>query len=100
YNDEVITDDQLEELISTISFIKNKLYQEADWEQVDCTVRHYVEIIRDYEKFKERGTSTLLLDYDDMLTKAYDILGNDAAVLSNYQQRYEYVLTDESQDTS
>src|SRR5699024_1561653 len=35
-----------------------------------------------------------------MLTKAYDILGNDAAVLLIYQQRYEHVLTDDSQYTS
>src|SRR5699024_885731 len=100
YNDEAITDDQLEELISVISLIKNKLYIKTEWEQIDCTVRHYIEIIEDYEKFKEQGTPSLLLDYDDMLTKAYDILKNDADILESYQQRYDYVLTDESQDTS
>lgn len=99
-NDELITDDQLDELISAISLIKNKLLQNEEWEQVECTVPEYIKIIEKYEEFKQSGQPQLLLDYDDMLTKSFEILDHNPQMCWEYQERYDHVLTDESQDTS
>jgi superfamily I DNA/RNA helicase len=42
----------------------------------------------------------ILLDYDDLLTICEQALEANEALLRRYQNRYDYVLTDESQDTS
>ncbi len=97
---ENMTDDQLEELMTYISFIKNKMIGQEDWPSIKCTVPKAAKILRKYEKFKQTGHHRLLLDFDDMLTMANDIFENNTDLLRKYQSRYEYILTDESQDTS
>jgi DNA helicase-2/ATP-dependent DNA helicase PcrA len=99
-NGDNATDDQMEDLTSYISFIKNKLIPVAQWAEVKCAVPKAEMIFREYEIFKQSGTSQLLVDYDDMLTIANEAMGQDNELLGKYQGRYDYVLTDESQDTS
>ncbi|HSU79337.1 MAG TPA: ATP-dependent helicase, partial [Candidatus Angelobacter sp.] len=97
---EQLTEDQLEELLTYISYIKNKMVPQAEWAKVEVSVPEAPRILTAYETFKKSGTSTLLLDFDDMLTLGNQILEEDQALLLHYQNRYDYVLTDESQDTS
>lgn len=99
-NGDNLTDDQMEELTSYISFIKNKLIPIAQWPEVKCDVPKAERIFREYETFKQSGTSHLLVDYDDMLSIANATMEQDRQLLLKYQDRYDYVLTDESQDTS
>ncbi|WMT40395.1 ATP-dependent helicase [Paenibacillus sp. D2_2] len=95
-----ITDDQMDELTTYISYIKNKMLPAEQWSEVKVDVPKAEQIFRAYEEFKCRDSSRLLLDFDDMLTLANRALEEDASLLRKYQQRYDYVLTDESQDTS
>ncbi|KWZ82554.1 UvrD/REP helicase [Heyndrickxia coagulans] len=97
---EKITEDQLEELQTYISYIKNKMIPPAKWGKVATSVPEAARILKEYETFKKQGTGQLLLDFDDMLTYANEILRRDPDLLRMYQGRYDYVLTDESQDTS
>ncbi|GIN84678.1 DNA helicase [Heyndrickxia sporothermodurans] len=97
---EIITDDQLDELMTYISLIKNKLIPKQKWSSISCTVPSAEQILIEYENFKQKGADQLLVDYDDMLTIANDALNNDKELLFKFQQQYDYFLTDESQDTS
>lgn len=97
---ENITDDQLDELTTYISFIKNKMIPSEQWPTVKVDVPHAERILREYELFKQSGARMLLLDYDDMLVVCEQILAREESLLRKYQERYDYVLTDESQDTS
>lgn len=97
---ENITDDQMDELTTYISFIKNKMIPQQKWSSVKVSVPEAERILREYEAFKKSGHSKLLLDYDDMLTIGNEVLERDRELLRKYQERYDYVLTDESQDTS
>ncbi|MED1852212.1 ATP-dependent helicase, partial [Brevibacillus borstelensis] len=97
---ENITDDQMDELTTYISFIKNKMIPQEKWSSVKVGVPEAERILREYEAFKKSGHSKLLLDYDDMLTIGNVVLERDRELLRKYQDRYDYVLTDESQDTS
>ncbi|BBI34852.1 DNA helicase [Cohnella abietis] len=99
-NNDNLTDDQMEDLTSYISFIKNKLISMDKLSEVKCDVPKAEAIFKEYERFKQSGTAQLLLDYDDMLTIANDALTKDRSLLRKYQGRFDYVLTDESQDTS
>lgn len=99
-NGRVITTDHLEALLSYISYIKNKMIPRHRWDKVTCEVKNALEIFERYEQFKREGAESLLLDYDDMLSLADEALASDQGLLETYQAKYEYVLTDESQDTS
>lgn len=99
-NGERITEDQLEELQTYISYIKNKMIPPAKWGKIATGVPEAARILKEYEAFKKQGTGQLLLDFDDMLIYANEILRRDPDLLRMYQGRYDYVLTDESQDTS
>ena len=96
---ENITEDQMDELTTYISFIKNKLILQEKWSEIDCNVPEAAEVMRKYEEFKS-ASDKLLLDYDDMLIYANEAFEQDRELLGKYQQLYDYVLTDESQDTS
>lgn len=97
---ENITDDQMEELLTYISYIKNKLIPLAEIEKVKTSVEAFAEVYRAYEAFKQKDPSKLLVDFDDMLTIAYNALQQDDQLLKKYQDKFDYILTDESQDTS
>ncbi|MEK3913300.1 ATP-dependent helicase [Paenibacillus sp. FSL H7-0331] len=99
-HNEPITEDQMEELTTYISYIKNKMVPEESWPLVKCEVPKADRILWEYERFKRTGTDKLLVDYDDMLTLCNEIMERDRELLKKYQHRYDHVLTDESQDTS
>lgn len=99
-NKSQITEDQLEELVTYISFVKNRMLSEKDWNLKQFRIKNKVKILREYEAFKARGTGEQLIDFDDMLLMAHAELVNNREVLARYQGMFDYVLTDESQDTS
>lgn len=96
-NNETISEDQYEDLTTYISFIKNKLVPVRDWGKVKCDVPNAQRILTEYEQVKKRNR---FVDFDDMLTIANKAFETDSDLLKKYQQRYDYILTDESQDTS
>ncbi len=96
---EPITEDQLEELTSFISFVKNKMTPRSEWKKLKAPFEGAIEILKTYEAFKE-NYDVRLVDFDDMLSLANEALEKDKMLLKKYQQRWDYVMTDESQDTS
>ena len=96
---EPITEDQLDELTSFISFVKNKMTPRDQWTKLKAPFDGAVEITKTYEAFKE-NYDVRLVDFDDMLSLANEALEKDAELLAKYQNRWDYIMTDESQDTS
>lgn len=97
---ENITEDQMEEITTYISYIKNKMLPREQWSSVSCDVPKAEQIMIQYEEFKRADQNHILLDFDDMLTICNEVLESNENLLRLYQQRYDYILTDESQDTS
>ncbi|EZH65188.1 hypothetical protein DH09_16205 [Bacillaceae bacterium JMAK1] len=96
-----ITEDELESLITYISYVKNRMIQQDQLQQVKCSLKEAKDIYIAYEEWKRNyDDQTLLLDFDDMLTYAYEALLHDKMILQKLQKQYDYVLTDESQDNS
>lgn len=92
-NQEYPGEDQIEELSNEISFVKNKLMKP---EQLKSDFESFPEIFRRYEEFKQEKQ---LIDFDDMLVMAYDILLKNRGLYREYGI-FPQVLLDEAQDTS
>ncbi|SDJ51562.1 ATP-dependent helicase [Salimicrobium halophilum] len=94
------TEEEMDELTTFISFAKNRLLEGNELTKQNCQVPNAPEVYRAYESFKQTYVEALLLDFDDMLTFAHEILRENEDILNKYQQQYKYILTDESQDNS
>ncbi|GAK10469.1 ATP-dependent helicase [Geomicrobium sp. JCM 19039] len=95
-----LTEDEMESLATYITYVKNRMTPKAELSAVKCSVDAAKDVYLAYESFKKNETETLLLDFDDMLVYAYEVLQVDRDIRTRYQKQYAYVLTDESQDNS
>ena len=94
------TEDELSSLSTFISSIKNRMIPFDDWLALQGPVEKAGRIARKYEQVKSRTPGHLLLDFDDMLTIAEQALREDEELSERFRKLYDYLLTDESQDTS
>jgi len=100
-NHTILTEDKLEELANALCFIKNSMISMLEIQNLDTKVKDLKLIYEAYELYKKNAhTSHRLIDFDDMLSLANQILEDDPTVLLKYQKQFPFVLTDESQDTS
>ncbi|SHJ06077.1 ATP-dependent helicase [Desulfosporosinus lacus] len=97
HNASAITDEQLEGLQNIICYVKNTLRQPEEFKKAD--IKNFPLIYNDYEEYK-RNSQPRLIDYDDMLSIAFQELNENTKCLEAYRKRFDYILTDESQDTS
>lgn len=97
-NNAFINDDKLEELQSTISYVKNMMMDAAEFVNTNNNVINgFINIYNLYENIKKENN---YIDFDDMLTLAYDILKSNPNMLNKYRSRFKYIQVDEGQDTS
>lgn len=78
----------IDKVIQYISLCKNNLESSQSGDT-------YGDLFTKYEKEKEKKH---LIDYDDMLTKSYDILKHDKLALEFCQEQFKFILIDEIQD--
>ena len=53
-----------------------------------------------YKKYVEHCQMAHAMDFDDLLLKLHELFWRNKQVLEKYQQRFQYVLVDEFQDTN
>jgi DNA helicase-2/ATP-dependent DNA helicase PcrA len=94
------TEDELTSLSTFISYLKNRMIPFNEWEKVQAPFEKAGSIGLNYEQFKSKAKGHLLLDFDDMLSIAEQALRVDEQLAQQFRCRYDYILTDESQDTS
>ena len=63
----------------------------------DPVQRQYQRIYTIYQQECERGG---LVDFGELLLRAYEIWRDDPALLTHYRERFQHVLVDEFQDTN
>ncbi|QZY54186.1 ATP-dependent helicase [Crassaminicella profunda] len=90
-------EDELEALLSTISFVKNSMIHIEEFVSYDFEVEKFKEIYTHYESYKKKHH---LIDFDDMLSLALKILRKNKHLLTQYRKQYPYIQVDEAQDTS
>ncbi|MBO1914180.1 UvrD-helicase domain-containing protein, partial [Microvirga sp. 3-52] len=97
---EECTDDQFSTLSTYISYLKNRMIPMEKWSELKGPVEKAGVIAQKYEAFKSKQPGHLFLDFDDMLVVAEEALRLDDDLAGQFRNKYDYVLTDESQDTS
>ena len=106
-NQEFLSEDLEEEMVSNLSFIKNAMLRQEDVEQnekqpaekrvLETQIKNLWSIYKAYSNFKRDNG---LMDFDDMLSYTLTILKKYPQILEYYQDRYPYLCVDEAQDTS
>ena len=86
-----------EAMRSAISKAKNELVKPQNF----ATTTYYEEIARRvYTRYEEILKANGALDFDDLLCRVTWLFKEQPEVLARYQDRYEYLLVDEFQDTN
>lgn len=93
------------QIFSRISSLKNSLitvrayYADADLQEADAMARRprFGEI---YKEYVERCFKAGAMDFDDLLLKTNELINRFPDVLAKYQNRFQYILVDEYQDTN
>lgn len=80
-----------------ITYAKNMMLSEREIATLEKQCPRFCEIHRRYcDELRRRR----LMDYDDQLVYAHNILQRYPAILSQVQSQYKYICVDEAQDTS
>lgn len=94
------TENDLKSFQLVVSSIKNGMLsteeiRERDWDlQGDC------DAMKLYQAYTLSMKDHELMDFDDQMVLAYQILTEDQSILKRVQTQYPYICVDESQDTS
>lgn len=89
------SDDDVLDVLGEISYVKNDLIDYRDYESSTFESEVFQKIFELYEREKKKYNK---IDFDDMLIKAFDLLKENAQVLSIVRQVFRYILIDEFQD--
>lgn len=96
-----LSDDEYETITGQISLLKNLMIEPHQTKEIKKYVENEVELfIQVYKAYEQKKEANFFLDYDDLLTTAYQILIHQAELRTFYQQRYTHIQIDEAQDTS
>ena len=84
-------------VLNAISAAKNELVTPEDFRSAD----YFGEIVRRaYAMYQRKLVENNAMDFDDLLMNTALLLRDHDVVREKYQQRYEFVLVDEFQDTN
>ena len=86
-------------LLSVISDAKNNMWSPAQFSRRTETYRDEISS-RVYEAYEGALQRANAVDFDDLLLKTYMLLEGHPEMLEKYQQRFDYLLVDEFQDTN
>ena len=85
---------------ATISDAKNRMLTPREWLKDAGDNFRNRKLCEAYEKYEIALRGNNALDFDDLLIKTLELLSEHPPVLQYYQDRFDYVLVDEYQDTN
>lgn len=86
-------------ILSAISSAKNECISPLAYESTafDFTARRIAEVYKEYQRVLKKNNA---LDFDDLLLNTVELFKSCQDVLESYQQRFQYIMVDEYQDTN
>lgn len=92
------TESDLKNVRTLITYIKNMMLNEEELQKLE--EESDIRIAGIYREYCRQMREQKLMDYDDQMLYAYNMLRKDPGVLAYFQNRYSYICVDEAQDTS
>ena len=87
-------------VLSIISNAKNDLMDAATFENVYKSDYRMSIIAKIYYRYQTKLRKNNAVDFDDIIMNTVKILSENPDVLSKYQDKFQYILVDEYQDTN
>ena len=90
-----LEEETVSSVINELSLIRNELIDLTHYHSKTIAADDFLKLDELYEQYKKENGK---IDFDDMLTHAYNMLSSDSSELSKWQRRYAYMMVDEFQD--
>lgn len=87
-------------MLSVISSAKNELMSPDEFRvnaEGDWRAKKIAEVYQNYQEELKKNNA---LDFDDLIFKTVELFRTNADVLEYYQERFQYIMVDEYQDTN
>ncbi|MCM1187915.1 MAG: UvrD-helicase domain-containing protein [bacterium] len=87
-------------LLNAISSAKDNLIGVREYEldaSYDFGKAVYAKVYREYQETLKKNNA---LDFDDIIVKTVELFRNCPEILDSYQERFQYIMVDEYQDTN
>ncbi|MBQ3495006.1 MAG: UvrD-helicase domain-containing protein [Clostridia bacterium] len=93
-------EDDLKKYAFHISNCKNKNQEVAEYVKYYSDEQKAENIVKVFDEYQQKLKECNALDFDDLLTKTYELLSTAPLVRQYYTNKFRYILVDEFQDTN
>jgi len=90
-----LDDDLIKDIILDVGLFKSNILDQDNFTPNSISKEDFERVVFSYETYKK---DSFKIDFDDMLTKCYQLLVNQPSVLQSIRDAYQYILIDEFQD--
>ena len=97
---EYVSESMINALETAITYVKNQMLSKEDLANEERVQVEGIEFLPIYQAYCKTLREQRLMDYDDQMVYALQILKQYPQILRQVQQRYQYFCVDEAQDTS
>ena len=87
-------------VLREISLAKNNLITITEFRDLYTGDKTMLKVADVFELYDRRKSSKMLMDFDDLLVNAYQLLKSDDMVRQKYREIFRHLLVDEFQDTN
>lgn len=85
----------IQNITGEISRVKNERRNILEYESLSCDSKAFRKLYQKYDNFLRRQNQ---IDFDDMLLYTYELLTERKDILKAWQNKFQYILIDETQD--
>lgn len=85
----------IQNITGEISRVKNERRNILEYEALSCDSKVFRKLYQKYDNFLRRQNQ---IDFDDMLLYTYELLTERKDILKAWQNKFQYILIDETQD--
>lgn len=87
-------------VLSAISNAKDKLIDETEYAKINHGDFYYGTVAELYALYQKKMKANNAMDFDDLIVNTVRLFEECPDVLESYQERFQYILVDEYQDTN
>lgn len=93
-------DDKVIDAKALVAFISGHKEEGRRPQNLEAFDPHEAQLIELYRLYQLTCDTAGLVDFSEILLRALELLRNNRAILTHYQERFQFVLVDEFQDTN